>query len=167
MHKTKFIEANHGFVKKPPAYVTTIHTCMRVSRTIKRKQNLNKMENLNIQATAETPAIYFGVDGRLMITGRSLPVNVMIFYDPLIRWIKNLKCQSIRMDISLEYANSASAKKILDMMKHFDQNENIKSLVINWHYESDDEDILEMGLIMEELVKNKAIFRFHAYADAA
>ena len=124
------------------------------------------MNNLIIEPTNSTPAIQFREDGRLLIEGRSLPENVMKFYTPLIEWASKLITQVVKLDINLEYLNSASSKKLLELLKVFDANNHINTLIINWHYETDDEDSLESGQIFEELLI-KAQFRYHEYSETA
>lgn len=110
--------------------------------------------------------VKFITNGRLLLEGRSLPENVGKFYSPLIEWAGMLRTEVVKMDINLEYLNSASSKKLLELLKTLDANNNIKDLIINWHYESDDEDALESGQIFEELLL-KAKFIYHEYSEAA
>ena len=124
------------------------------------------MENIMIEATPSTPTIRFDLNGRLLIEGRSLPENVMSFYNPLIDWARDLKAETTKLDVNLEYSNSSSSKKLLEILKVLDANNAIKELIINWHYESDDEDALECGQVYEELML-KAVFRYHEYSEAA
>jgi hypothetical protein len=124
------------------------------------------MNNINIEATNNTPAISFFTDGRLLIEGRSLPENVHRFYTPLIEWVRQINTEVVKMDINLEYLNSASSKKLLELLQTLDANNNIHVLIVNWHYEADDEDALENGQIFEEMLR-KAEFRYHEYSEAA
>jgi hypothetical protein len=124
------------------------------------------MKNLNFEPTTSTPAVRFTTDGRLLIEGRSLPENVTRFYDPLIIWVKELEAEVVKMDLNLEYLNSASSKKVLEILRSIDRNSNIKAFIVNWHYEADDEDALESGQIFEDLL-DKAEFRYHEYSEAA
>jgi hypothetical protein len=124
------------------------------------------MKNINLEPTTSTPAVRFTTDGRLLMEGRSLPENVMKFYGPLIEWVGLLKTEVVKIDLNLEYLNSASSKKLLEILKVLDANSSIKELIINWHYESDDEDTLENGQIFEDLLI-KAEFRYHEYSEAA
>jgi hypothetical protein len=123
------------------------------------------MNNLIIEPTSSTPAIQFKTDGRMLIEGRSLPEDVNKFYLPLIEWALKLKAEAVTLDINLEYLNSASTKKMLEFLKILDANNHIKTFIVNWHYESDDEDTLENGQIFEELLR-KAQFRYHEYSEA-
>jgi len=122
------------------------------------------MNNLIVESTINTPTIKFGTDGRLLMEGRSLPENVSKFYTPLIEWAALLTAEVVKMDINLEYINSASAKKILELLKVLDANNNIKEFIVIWHYEKDDEDVLENGQIFEELLR-RAIFRYQEYSE--
>jgi hypothetical protein len=124
------------------------------------------MKNICYDPTHSTPLVKFTPDGRLLMEGRSLPENVNKFYTPLIDWAAALRAQVVRMDINLEYLNSASSKKVLELLKALDGNDHVTELFINWHYEADDEDSLESGQIFEELL-NKAVFYFHEYSEAA
>jgi hypothetical protein len=123
------------------------------------------MNNLIIEQTSSTPAIQFKTDGMMLIEGRSLPENVQKFYGPVIEWAKNLTAQVVKMDINLEYLNSASTKKVLEFLKVIDANHYVKTFIVNWHYESMDEDTLENGQIFEELLR-KAQFRYHEFSEA-
>jgi hypothetical protein len=122
------------------------------------------MNNLIVESTINTPTVKFGIDGRLLMEGRSLPENVTRFYQPLVEWAAMLNVEVVKMDINLEYINSASAKKILELLKVLDANPNIKDFIVIWHYEKDDEDVLENGQIFEELLR-KAVFRYQEYEE--
>jgi uncharacterized Fe-S radical SAM superfamily protein PflX len=124
------------------------------------------MKEIIIEKTVSTPAIEFYDDGRMLIEGRSLPEDVNIFYKPLIEWVAALKTEQVKIDINLEYINSASTKKLLEMLKSIDANNCIKSFIINWHYEEGDDDNLETGQIFEELLR-KAQFRYFELSEAA
>jgi hypothetical protein len=123
------------------------------------------MKNLTIEPTSSTPAVEFKTDGRMLIEGRSLPEDVNKFYIPLTDWALKLTAEVVKLDINLEYLNSASTKKMLEFLKVLDANSHIKTFIVNWHYESDDEDTLENGQIFEELLR-KAQFRYVEYAEA-
>jgi hypothetical protein len=124
------------------------------------------MKNISYEPTSSTPAVKFSTDGRLLIEGRSLPENVSKFYNPLLEWVMKLEAEVVKMDLNLEYLNSASSKKLLEILRALDNNNSIKVLIVNWHYEADDEDALESGQIFEDLLK-KAEFRYHEYSEAA
>ena len=118
------------------------------------------MKTINTVATNFTPEVRFDEDGKLLIKGRSISHNEISFYQPLIEWAETLKNNRLIVDINLEYINSGSSKKLLNLLKALNTNENIKQLIINWHYEEGDEDSLVKGQLFEESLP-KAEFRFH------
>jgi len=124
------------------------------------------MKNLIIEATNSTPAVVFKEEGKLSIEGRSLPENTINFYQPLIEWASNFNAREVKLDISMEYLNSGSTKKLLELLKVFDANNQIKTFYVDWHYDHEDEDILENAQIYEEILR-KAQFRYHELSNAA
>lgn len=107
------------------------------------------MDPIKIEGTPKTPTVYFDADsGVLEIKGRSIPENAVEFYKPLVDWIgsygDNAKDKT-EVNIQLEYFNTSSSKCILDVFKKLESINNKSSILINWHYEEDDEDMLEAG----------------------
>jgi hypothetical protein len=122
------------------------------------------MGRIDIHATSTTPSVYYGMDGKLKIKGRSLPEDVTAFYNPLVDWAGKLAVDSLTVDVDLVYMNSASSKKLLALLKALDTNKRVSELYINWFYEEGDEDGLENGQIYEELLE-KASFQYHQYNE--
>lgn len=111
---------------------------------------IKKMNSIVIQKTDSTPEISFLNKGELKITGRSLPEDVHKFYNPLIDWVKQISIEEVKVDLKLEYVNTASTKKILNLLIYLDENTKIKDLNVNWYYESDDLDMEDLGAIYED-----------------
>lgn len=108
------------------------------------------MEKLTIEGTPKTPTIKFDPEtGKLLIQGRSIPENSIEFYKPLVDLLEEYTStpkESTKVDIVLEYFNTSSSKCILDVFKKLEKiKSNGSEVVINWHYEEDDEDMLEAG----------------------
>lgn len=108
------------------------------------------METISIEGTPKTPTINFNLEkGVLEIKGRSIPENSIEFYKPLVDWLEKyaMKPQSkTQVNIQLEYFNTSSSKCILDVFKKLEAiHKGGNEMVINWHYEVDDEDMLEAG----------------------
>ena len=108
------------------------------------------MEKIVIEGTSKTPQVEFdGTSGELLIKGRSIPENSIEFYKPLIDWIEDYANQASGdtvVKIQLEYFNTSSSKCILDVFKRLEMiRKNGKTVAIKWHYEVDDEDMLEAG----------------------
>ena len=108
------------------------------------------MENLVIEGTPKTPTIKFEPqNGYLLIKGRSIPENSIEFYKPLVYALEAYTEQpkeKTNVEIVLEYFNTSSSKCILDVFKKLEKiNSEKDGVTINWHYEEDDEDMLEAG----------------------
>ena len=121
------------------------------------------MENLIVEGSKKTPNIFLNKDGHLKLGGRSIHEDPDKFFKPIVDWIiqycQNPPVQETIVDIELEYFNSGSAKFILSilqilttrMKEGFD-------LVINWHYEAGDDDILERGQYYSSLLDKEFVF---------
>ncbi|HJZ39088.1 MAG TPA: DUF1987 domain-containing protein [Bacteroidales bacterium] len=123
------------------------------------------MENLTIKATSTTPLAVFETNGNLTLKGRSLILDVTAFYQPFLDWVNILIAPKVVFTIELEYFNSASSKKLLEILRTIDSNNQVREFEVNWNYETDDEDILEKGQIFEEKLR-KARFIYKEYAEA-
>ena len=117
------------------------------------------MSNLVIVDSIKTPSIIFTSDtGMLEIKGKSIPENSLEFYRPVFEWLDNYSLSpspSTIMKVSLEYFNTSSSKCLLDIFRRLETiNLSGKSNVtVQWHYDSDDEDMMEAGEDYQALVK--------------
>ena len=108
------------------------------------------METVTIEGTPKTPTINFDMQkGVLEIKGRSIPENSIEFYKPLVDWLEKYSSSpkpQTNVNIQLEYFNTSSSKCILDVFKKLEAiHKNGSEIIINWYYETDDEDMLEAG----------------------
>ena len=109
------------------------------------------MDALKLEGSPKTPIVNFDpFDGLLELKGRSIPENSIEFYKPLFDWIDNYSNEPqpvTTVNIVLEYFNTSSSKCILDFFKKLEtlNNGGRTTVTINWHYEEDDEDMLEAG----------------------
>ncbi len=107
------------------------------------------MDQYRIEPARNTPLIHLKPDGNMRISGRSIHENVAEFYQPSFDWVEEYILNppdSTRIDIQLEYFNSASAKYIIKLLQKFRKVlVKDKKLYISWFYEEGDEDILERG----------------------
>lgn len=108
------------------------------------------MTDITISSTNVTPFVSVNsTDATIVIKGKSSPPNSLEFYYPLITKIKMLFAdvqQPITVDIAFRYFNTSSSKCLFDFFKMLKglQNEG-KTVNIHWHYEEDDEDMMETG----------------------
>ena len=120
------------------------------------------MNNLLIESTKNTPEVSFSVDGRLKISGRSIPEDPTKFYDLLFEWIY-FYCQESHeittLDVELEYFNSGSSKAMLHILRALvDIAKKGDRLSVNWYYEEGDDDIMERGEYYESILDFKFSF---------
>lgn len=108
------------------------------------------MEKIFIEPTRVTPLISFDPESDLLeIKGRSSPENSILFYEQVLNLIDEFKETDkpvLTVNFSFEYFNTSSSKCLYDVFRKLVEIENFdKELVINWHYEEDDEDMMEAG----------------------
>jgi len=116
------------------------------------------MEAIFIEGTPKTPTVNFNSEaGIFEIKGRSIPENSIEFYKPLVDWLDKYASSPLdktEVNIQLEYFNTSSSKCILDVFKKLEKvTQTNKEIVINWHYEEDDEDMLEAGEDYQSILK--------------
>ena len=107
------------------------------------------MKPLIIEATADTPKIHFDADKNYFEIGNlSLPEDAIIFYTPVVKWLKeyenNLNDPTI-FNFKLEYFNTASSKQIVQILLMLEQFHKQKRVLVRWHYKEIDEDMQDLG----------------------
>lgn len=96
--------------------------------------------------------------GTVEISGKSIPENSLEFYQPIFSWmdeyIANPATQT-EVKIILEYFNTTSSKCLLDIFRKMEilSNSGKSQVSVLWHYEEDDEDMMEAGQDYDALVK--------------
>jgi hypothetical protein len=108
------------------------------------------MNVIKIAGTEDTPSIILDAANDIFeISGRSLPEDVAVFYEPVLFWLdeyeKNPNPKTV-FNFKLVYFNTASSKMLLDiLMKLEEMHQNGKNVLVKWHYPDDDEDMMEAG----------------------
>jgi hypothetical protein len=115
------------------------------------------MEVINITATEDTPKVILDHINKIFeISGRSLPEDVVVFYQPVMQWLEDLEkspIENMELSIKLEYFNTASSKLILDiLLKLEDIFNNGTQLKVKWYFLSSDTDMKEAGEEYSEIV---------------
>ena len=115
------------------------------------------MEALRIEKTDDSPEVILDQEGNFFeISGKSLPEDVVQFYQPVLDWLdeyrKNPK-PFTRFDFKLSYFNTASSKMILDIMMILEEmKEEGKGVLVKWISLASDEDMQEAGREYQEMV---------------
>jgi len=115
------------------------------------------MRHLFLEPTQTTPLVIINsFEGTIELKGKSSPENALKFYMPILKTTYKLFRHSIspiNVDMSFTYFNTSSAKclfsffKVLRVLKQRGVN-----ITINWCYEEEDEDMLEIGTEYEEIL---------------
>jgi SiaC family regulatory phosphoprotein len=108
------------------------------------------MIDILIESTTITPFVKVSSEeGLIEIRGKSSPANSMMFYQPLNTKVKTLFSDvnaPIKVEIAFRYFNTSSSKCIFDFFKMLKQlKQEGKQVLINWHYETEDDDMRETG----------------------
>ncbi|MCD4792190.1 MAG: DUF1987 domain-containing protein [Bacteroidales bacterium] len=115
------------------------------------------MESIYIQKTKKTPLINLNIkDSIFQIKGPSFSENIVEVLNPIIDWIENcipnLENELI-CELYFTVLNSASHKKIFQILIKLNAFlDNGKVIKVKWYYDEDDEDIMEMGEDLVELI---------------
>lgn len=125
-----------------------------------------EMEKLFVTGTDCLPEVDFSPNGKLRMEGKSIPEDAVVVFRPLIEFIDELNVEEVIFDINLMYFNTASSKKIMEMLRHLDANNKINKIQVNWHFEEGDEDSVETAEIYEESLL-RVDFRYFEYKEAA
>lgn len=127
------------------------------------------MEELIVSGSQTIPKVYFdGNKGVFSISGRSLPEQAHKLFNPILEWM-DLYAQNAKpvttFNITLEYINSSSNKYLLLVMKKLEKlNNPSNEVVVNWYYETNDEDAKESGEEYRDLLKIPVnILECHSY----
>lgn len=109
------------------------------------------MRPLLIAATAKTPQIEWNDEqSTLTLSGRSIPENAVEFYRPVLDWTHGLEADTpMTVMVQLEYFNTSSSKCLLDLFKRLETSSEIQ---VKWHFDADDEDMLEAGEDYDHIV---------------
>jgi hypothetical protein len=123
-------------------------------------------ENVHMEGTNDTPEIELNKrEGFIKFSGRSLPENPKNFYEPIKDWLNfylENPPKTTHVVFAFDYFNTASSKmimEIIDLVKNVEKKNS--ELTIDWHYQEDDEDMLEAGEDFAEVTMTTIYF--HPY----
>ena len=122
------------------------------------------MKKIILESTIKTPKVVLDLEQRRFeFSGESRPENVLAFYDPILKWMNEFgeelkkqedKSEPYEFNFNFEYFNSLSAKYILDLCKKIKRiRSEGNNLTVKWHYDTDDDDMLEVGNEMSKILQ--------------
>ena len=115
------------------------------------------METLRLEPTDDSPLVLLDKENnQFEFSGKSLPEDVIEFYQPALDWLETYKSQpnsKTEFNLKLIYFNTASSKLILDILMIFEEMvEEGHDVLIKWFSLQSDEDMQEAGKEYEEMV---------------
>ena len=115
------------------------------------------MDTLLIEQTADSPRVILDpVDKLFEISGKSLPEDVLEFYQPVLDWLNAYREKpdsKTIFSVRLIYFNTASSKMIMDIFLIFEEMvEEGHEVLIRWHSHKTDEDMQEAGKEFEDMI---------------
>lgn len=116
------------------------------------------MENLVFEKTKNTPFIHLDIKNNTFeIKGPSYSEDVVEVYAPILDWIEQEipKLEGeLFCNLHFDVLNSVAHKKVFQILikltEHF---QNGKKIKVKWFYDEDDEDIMEMGEDLTDLIE--------------
>ncbi len=122
------------------------------------------MEKLIIDRTVNSPKVILDPEKKhYEISGESRPPDVREFYDQIVIWLDDFSLElmkagatsePVRFNFNFAYFNSSSGKLILDICKILSRlHSRGMNVSINWYYEKDDVDMMEVGQEISRIVK--------------
>ncbi|MCF6366121.1 MAG: DUF1987 domain-containing protein [Bacteroidales bacterium] len=115
------------------------------------------MESIYTEKTKKTPLINLNLEGNVFqIKGPSFSEDTVEVYKPVIEWIDKtipLLDKELNCELYFTILNSASHKKIFQILIKLNTfMDDGKKINVKWYYDEDDEDIMEMGEDLIELI---------------
>jgi hypothetical protein len=130
------------------------------------KITLNKyiMRKLMIDQKPSSPKVILDPEKKIfIIAGESRPPDVREFYGQILEWLREYgshlmksedKHDPVIFNFNFEYFNSSSGKLILDVCKLLATlHSKGLNITVNWHFEKNDDDMLEAGKEISRIVK--------------
>lgn len=116
------------------------------------------LETIYLQEQEYTPKVHLDhLKNEFEISGSSMPENALEFYSPIIKWFedysKSVSNVSSELILNLDYVNSASSKKIADILFLLEQiNSAGNEFKVKWYYLEEDDIMLGKGMIYKDTV---------------
>lgn len=114
------------------------------------------MNAVLIESTKFSPEVFFDRNnGIINFKGKLYPANATEFFQPIhemiIEYIKDHP--AITLNFMLTYINSSSTKLVIRLFENLDTYYgNGKKVLVNWYHDELDDDMIEVGEDISELV---------------
>ena len=117
-----------------------------------------ELQNLVINNTEDAFQVELNAKTHIFsIYGRRLPENSFIFFAPIFEWLESyflLKPTQTTINISLSYIHSGANKALLQLLSELKKSKkNGNTIIVNWNFEEDDEDMEQIGIDFAEMLE--------------
>ena len=110
------------------------------------------MENISIEPTKKSLEVECS-PGYFKLSGNSILSDPRKFFQPIVEWVENYiknPVDKTTVDLKLEYVDTASVQSVFDIVRMFKPlQDREKEVTVNFYFEFDDPELLELGEIME------------------
>ncbi|MDF1574105.1 MAG: DUF1987 domain-containing protein [Bacteroidales bacterium] len=110
------------------------------------------MENISIEPTKKSLEVECST-GYFKLSGNSILSDPRKFFQPIVEWVEDYiknPVDKTTVDLKLEYVDTASVQSVFDIMRMFKPLQDLdKEVSVNFYFEFDDPELLELGEIME------------------
>ncbi len=110
------------------------------------------MKDLNIKQQKNNLEVNCS-EGKIDMKGNSIVPNAQSFFKPVFDWVDEYvkkPAKNTKVTLRFDYIDTASVQAVFDLLKALKEVEvEGNSLVVDWHFEFDDPELLEVGEIME------------------
>lgn len=115
------------------------------------------MEIIKIEKTNNTPSILIDESNMLCrIQGASFPEDAYEVYQHVLDWLDRIKDKlesKLVVEFDYDFLNSISHKKVWQILHELKtMQKNGKEITVVWYYDENDEDIMEAGEDLAELL---------------
>ena len=115
------------------------------------------MESIRIEKTAKAP-LFILKDGYIRLSGRSIPQNARQLYKICFDWVEQYiekPARETTIDLYFEYIDTSSIRCVVDILTKLCsiQENSHRRIEVNWYYETDDEDSLDLGVYIQAHLK--------------
>ncbi len=112
---------------------------------------------IRVERTANTPSIYIDTTRNFCrIEGSSFPEDSTQTYLPVLNWLEELGSNfdsELKMEFNFDFLNSVSHKKVWIILNELKKLHQIgKPVKVVWYYDEYDEEIMESGEDLSELI---------------
>jgi len=110
------------------------------------------MDNISIEPTKKSLEVECS-PGYFKLSGNSILSDPRKFFQPIVEWVEDYiknPLDKTTVDLKLEYVDTASVQSVFDIMRLFKPlQDRDNEVAVNFYFEFDDPELLELGEIME------------------